>query len=332
MTGSLPLVALRAFAETGRLGSMKAAAAALGVTPGAVSQQIKLLETRLGAALFERHNRELQLTAMGRKLLLPLVDGFDRIEAGWSSFERPSARRNRLTISATASFATAWLVPRLGRFTALHPGIELRIETTSRLVDLKRDDVDIALRHGLGDYPGYAAVRFLTPHLLPVCNPALLRGTRGRAAKPIRQPADCLAYPLLQDADRADWPLWLQAHGVRDSRASQGASFEGDLLLVQAALAGQGIALVRDIFCRAELASSSLVQVLDLDWPVSFAYYLVALPESLQHRKVAAFRDWLLGEAAYDAQLAEGIRAKRGPSRQGQSRTVGSSRLTVVTT
>ena len=319
MTSFLPLTALRAFAETGRLGSMKAAAAELGVTPGAISQQIKSLEARLEAPLFERHNRELRLTPLGRKLLLPLVDGLGRIETAWSSLNRRPDRRNTLTISTTSALATAWLVPRLGRFSTLHPEIELRIQTSSRLIDLKREGIDIALRHGLGDYPGYTAIRFLTPRLIPVCSPALLQTRRGRVARSLRGAADCLAYPLLQDADRADWPLWLQAHGVSDPRAAQGPSFEGDLLLVRAALAGQGIALVRDIFCRAEIDQGSLVQALDLDWPVGFAYYLVVRPEALRQHKIAAFRDWLLAEAACEAEMT-----------QAAASSTGATRLTIV--
>ncbi|HVJ35117.1 MAG TPA: LysR substrate-binding domain-containing protein [Terriglobia bacterium] len=299
MSSSLPLLALRAFAETGRLGSMKAAAEAMHVTPGAVSQQIKLLEDRLGQRLFERQNRALQLTKAGRSLLQPLLEGFERIDGAWQSVSNPR-RRNRLGISTTAALAGGWLVPRLGRFTAAHPDIELHIETTNRLVDPRRDGIDLCLRHGLGDYPGLAAFRFLTPRLLPVCSPDFLRRMRKRGLPPIRRPADCLDYPLLQDINRVDWPLWLRCHDVDDARGSEGASFEGDLLLVQAALAGQGIALVRDIFASAELAGGRLVCVLDLPWPGQFAYYLVTRPEALRQRKVALFRDWVMGEAATD--------------------------------
>lgn len=300
MAFPLPLLALRAFAETGRLGSMKAAAEAMHVTPGAVSQQIKLLEARLGQRLFERQNRALQLTRAGRSLLQPLLEGFERIDGAWEAVSNPR-RRNRLAISTTAALAGGWLVPRLGRFTAAHPEIELHIETTNRLVDPRHGGIDLCLRHGLGEYPGLTAIRFLTPRLLPVCSPDFLRRMRQRGLAPIRALRDCLDYPLLQDIERVDWPLWLRCHGIEDPRGAAGASFEGDLLLVQAALAGQGIALVRDIFAAAELAGGRLVCVLDLPWPGQFAYYLVTRPEALRQRKVALFRDWLIGEAATDS-------------------------------
>ncbi|HLI11613.1 MAG TPA: transcriptional regulator GcvA [Alphaproteobacteria bacterium] len=288
----LPLVSLRAFAETGRLGSMKNAAETLGVTAGAVSQHVKLLEARLGMSLFERRNRELRLTSAGRRLLKPLTQSFARIEEAWALAERKRPGRDTLTVSTTASFAASWLVPRLGRFARRHPDIELRIETTSRLVDLRRDHVDVALRHGLGNYPGSVSIKFLCPQLVPLCSPKLL--DRG---PPVRAPRDCLAYPLLQESDRADWTLWLRSHGVVDPRASRGPSFTDDLLLVQAAVAGQGIALVRDIYGAEELASGRLVRVLELPWPMRFAYYIVMQPDRARQRKIAAFRTWLMDEA-----------------------------------
>jgi len=293
MPGPVPLTALRAFVEAGRRGSMKAAAAALGVTPGAVSQQVKHIEQSLGARLFERHNREIRLTLAGQRLLDQIADGFARIEAAWEGIERKRRRPATLTVTMPASFAASWLVPRLGRFTTRHPEIEVRVETTSRLVDLMREPVDVALRHGLGSYPGLLATRFLDLRILPIASPALLA-----KGPPIREPRDCLAYPLLQDSDRADWTLWLRSYGVEDRRAGRGPSFEDDILLIRAALAGQGIALVREIYGREEIAAGLLRRVLDLPLPTRFAYYVVTRPEAAQQRKVAAFRDWLLGEAA----------------------------------
>ena len=183
--------------------------------------------------------------------------------------------RHSLTVSTSASFAASWLVPRLGDFMARWPTIDVRVETTSRLVDLRRDHVDVALRHGLGDYPGLTAVRFLSPQLVALARPELLAG-----GPPIAAPRDCLAYPLLQDSERADWRLWLAAHGVEDRRARRGPSFEDDYLAIRAAAAGQGIALVRDVYGGAEIASGELVRVLDLPTPTRFAYYVVIRPDT----------------------------------------------------
>ncbi|MGH8441260.1 MAG: LysR family transcriptional regulator, partial [Pseudomonas sp.] len=193
MGAVLPLLALRAFTETGRLGSLKAAAERLGVTPGAVSQQIRLLEERVGVALFVRGHHGVYLTEAGARVHSSLLRGFDLIEKSYSTLESLTLEKS-LTISTVPSFAAAWLVPRIGRFSALHPQIEVRVEASATLVDFKRDRIDVALRHGLGTYPGLASIRLMAPVLLPVASPALL------AQGPlISEAADCLKYPLLQD-------------------------------------------------------------------------------------------------------------------------------------
>jgi LysR family glycine cleavage system transcriptional activator len=293
MNRPISMTALRAFAEAGRSGSMKQAAAALGVTPGAVSQQIKQLELRLGLTLFERHNREIRLTRDGQRLLAPVDGAFRQIDDVLASVERAPVTTRTLTVTTCSSFAANWLVPRLGRFNALHPELEVRVETSARLTDLRREGIDVALRHGLGDYPGLAAARFITPHLIPVAAPALLRDR-----PPITQARDCLGYPLLQDGDRIDWDLWFKAQGIDDARARRGASFEDGFLLVRAAMAGQGIALVGHVEAADEIAAGRLVQVLDLPWPSRFAYYFVTPPETAGDRKIVAFRDWVMAEAA----------------------------------
>jgi len=228
MAAVLPLLGLRAFVEVGRLGSVKAAAHRLAVTPGAVSQQIKLLEGRVGVALFKRERQGLRLTEAALSAHPTLLKAFAQIEAGLEMLEISNARP-RLNISAMPSFAAAWLVPRLGRFTERHPDIEVRVEASTGLVDLARDRVDIAIRHGMGDYPGLHSRLLFAPVLLPVASPALL------AAGPrISVPQDCLAYPLLHDSERADWRLWLKAFGVDDLRATQGTRFGDDFLLIRA--------------------------------------------------------------------------------------------------
>ncbi|MDR2308431.1 MAG: LysR family transcriptional regulator [Paucimonas sp.] len=291
MGAVLPLLALRAFCETARLGSLKAAAERMGVTPGATSQQIRQLEDRLGVVLLTRGRHGVQLTEAGASLYPGLSRGFGHIESALLDLETLT-RASTLTLSTQPSFASSWLVPRLARFSALHPGIEVRVQATAELVDLHREPVDIALRHGLGDYPGLESIALLAPVLLPVASPGLLAGGPG-----LRQPADCLDYPLLQDADRADWTLWLQAHGAEpDGRSRRGPSFDEDLLLLRAALGGQGIALVESQLAEDDLRSGRLVTAGDWAWPSRFAYYLVARKQSLQRPQVRAFVEWIEGE------------------------------------
>jgi LysR family glycine cleavage system transcriptional activator len=296
----MPLLALRAFVEVGRQGSVKAAAATLGVTPGAVSQQVKSLERRLGVALFARGNREIHLTPAGTSLLVPIATGFEQIETALEGFEaRRRQRMMPLRISTMASFAATWLVPRLGRFTADHPWIELSLQTSSDLVPIGRgkNAADIAIRHGLGAYAGLAVERLLQPRLIPVGSPDLLQ------AYDIRSPADCLRAPLLQDADAMDFSLWLRALGVRDpdGLASRGPRLDDDHLLVRAAVAGQGLALVRDTYAASEIAAGRLVPALDVPLPTDFAYWLVTRPPALkQNAAVMAFRSWILDEVTRD--------------------------------
>ncbi|MBT9301932.1 transcriptional regulator GcvA [Pseudomonas sp. TAE6080] len=292
MGAVLPLLALRAFTEIARLGSLKAAAERLGVTPGAISQQLRLLEDRLGVSLFVRSRQGVYLTEAGARLHPGLMRGFDQIEKAVATLAASSAD-NTLTLSTVPSFASTWLVPRLGRFNARHPDIEVRVEASAKLVDFQRERIDIALRHGLGHYPGLESTLLMAPVLLPVASPALLA-----AGPPILSPQDCLHYPLLQDADRADWGLWLQAHGIEaDSSAQRGPSFDEDFLLLRAAATGQGIALVQDHHAQEDLDAGKLVIALDKPWPARFAYYAVTRPESMKRPQVRAFIEWIREEA-----------------------------------
>ena len=172
-----------------------------------------MLEDRLGVALFTRERQGLRLTADGAAAHPLLRQAFSQIEAAVDMLARAPSRQT-VTVSTMASFAASWLVPRLARFRARHPRIELRVEASSSVVDLRRDRVDVALRHGLGRYPGLRAVWLMAPVLVPVASPALL-GRRRACGRP-----PSVWTFLLHDADRADWPLWLAAHDVAvDARA-----------------------------------------------------------------------------------------------------------------
>jgi len=292
MATSLPLLALRTFVEVGQRGSMKAAAEALSVTSGAVSQQIRLLEDRIGMALFTRERSGLRLTEAGASVHPALFQAFEQMQVALQSLEEIKSRQT-LTVSTVATFAASWLVPRLGRFNLRHPHIEVRVEATSAVVDMRRDRVDVALRHGLGSYPGLDVTRLMAPILVPVASSAFV------AASPeLMEPEDCLNFPLLHDSDRADWALWLTAHGVaKDPRAERGTAFEDDFLLIRAAEAGQGLALVPQEYAREEIAAGRLVQVMDKPWPARFAYYVVTRPEAVQRPEIKAFVEWIQEEA-----------------------------------
>jgi LysR family glycine cleavage system transcriptional activator len=293
---SLPLQALRTFVEVGQHGSIKAAAEALHVTSGAVSQQIRLLEDRLETALFTRERQGFRLTEAGASVYPSLREAFEQIDKAVETLVSIKGLQT-LTVSTVATFAASWLVPRLGRFKERYPQIEVRVEATSALVDLRRDRVDVALRHGLGNYPGMEIIHLMAPVLIPVASPGLVA-----TGHKLQTPKDCLDHPLLHDSDRADWPLWFAAHSVpEDPRAERGSAFEDDYLLIRAAVAGQGLALVPEEYAGEEIAAGRLVQVLDKPWPARFAYYLVTMPGAMQRPEVQAFADWIKEEAQVSA-------------------------------
>lgn len=284
------LTLLQTFVAVARAGRMKEAAERLSLTPGAVSQRIRELEEAAGRRLFVRGREGVELSPAGAAMFTALDEPWRAIEAVEAGLKGRTSRP--VVVNTVASFATGWLVPRLAAFARQYPEIEVSVETDGRLVDLKREPVDLAIRHGLGDYPGLDSAWLVAPELIVVASPDLLR-----SGPPIAAPGDCLAFPLLHDSDRGDWPLWLEAQGVTPSKPLKGPSFSDDHLLVRAALAGQGLALVRDVYARDELRSGQLVQPLTLRWPTHLAYYIVAHPPALERPAVRRLRDWLVAEA-----------------------------------
>jgi LysR family glycine cleavage system transcriptional activator len=308
MQGSLPpLGALHAFEAAARLSSFKAAAEDLHVTPGAISQQIKLLEDRLGVQLFTRRARTIELTEAGRLLITPTQQAF-RLLADAVARVRETDVGRTLTLSLLPSFAALFLVPRLGSFRARCPDIDVRISATPKLADLGRDAVDVAIRSGLGAYPGLYVELLLTEELFPVCSPELLKGR-----VPLRRPADLARHTLLHDETRTEWSLWLQAVGAKGIDTSRGPSFSLWELALQAAVAGQGVALGRSALVTQYLASGQLVRPFRISSPAEFGYYFVCRPERVNEPKIASFRSWLFEQAATVSQRNVDARAARRP-------------------
>jgi LysR family transcriptional regulator, glycine cleavage system transcriptional activator len=281
---------LQTFVAVARAGKMKQAAQDLALTPGAVSQRIRQLEEVAGRRLFARTTAGVELSTAGEAMFAALAEPFRAIEAVDHELGAPSSRR--VTVSTTQSFAATWLVPRLAMFAKCYPDIEIAVEAGARRVDLKREPIDLAIRHGLGKYPGLESTWIIAPEFIVVASPDLLKH---RA--PLKRAADCLAFPLLHDFNRQDWPLWFEAHGVDAPHAKKGPAFSESHLIVRAAVAGQGLALVRDIYVDDDLRSQRLVKALTVNWPLQFAYYAVATAEAMQKPAVRRFRDWLVEEA-----------------------------------
>jgi LysR family glycine cleavage system transcriptional activator len=282
-----PLNALRAFEAAARHLSMKEAADELCVTPGAVSQLVKALESDLGVALFRRANRAIFLTEAGQDYLPAIRNAFRQIGEATQRIAT-SAESGILTISTTTHFASTWLVPRLQSFRDACPGVDLQLRTGKGLADFARDGVDVAIRHGLGRYPGLKSERLFAIEMAPVAAPSLAARFPAPAT-----PHDLLAWPHVHDADRKDWTLWFQAQGIEDVGIPHGPAFDDSGLLLQAVLAGQGAGLVPVAMVMHEIDAGRLVRLAGPVWPASFAYYLVYPEANARRPKVAAFRDWI---------------------------------------
>jgi LysR family transcriptional regulator, glycine cleavage system transcriptional activator len=293
-----PLNALRAFEATARHLSVKHAADELCVTPGAVSQMLKALELHLGVKLFRRVNRGIFLTDAGQGYLPPVRNAFRQI-ADASRRVAVSADTGVLTVSVTPFFAAAWLVPRLKDFQDAHPDIDLQVVTSNALVDFARDGVDVAVRHGLGRYPGLYSERVVAVEIVPVAAPTLV----ARLGKPTSA-AEMTRWPHVHDADRKGWHLWFQAQGIDEIGPPRGPAFDDSGLLLKAVLAGQGAGLLPAAMVALELAEGRLVKLADVVLLDEFAYYLVYPQSSRERPKVAAFRAWIINAAAGAANTA----------------------------
>lgn len=282
-----PLNALRAFEATARHLSVKNAADELCVTPGAVSQLVKTLEQHLGVQLFRRVNRGIFLTDAGQAYLPPVRNAFRQISDATQKLAVP-AESGLLTVSTTPFFASAWLVPRLKSFQRAHPDIDLQVQASNALADFSRDGVDVAIRHGTGQYPGLVSQCVLTVEVVPVAAPSLV-AELGKPAKP----ADLLRWPRVNDAQRKGWRLWFAAQRVADVGPVRGPSFDDASLLLGAVQAGQGVGLLPAALVASDVAEGRLVRLFKAALLDGFAYHLVYPQASHDRPKVAAFRSWL---------------------------------------
>jgi LysR family transcriptional regulator, glycine cleavage system transcriptional activator len=298
-----PLNALKAFEAAARHESFTRAGEELCVTQGAVSHQVKALEEELGIKLFNRERQRLVITEAGREYLMVLRDALDRIAVGT---ERLLQRQNSgvLTVSTSPDFAAKWLVHRLGRFAESHAQIDLRISATLHHVDFAREDVDVAVRHGDGDWPGLDAVRLCPEELFAVCSPKFLAG-RTR----LKKPADVLKVPLLHLDDRKTWARWLDAAGVTHGELSQGPVLNRASMVIDAAADGQGVALARTMLASWDLINGRLMRPFAQTVRIARTYWVVCPKATASLPKIRLFREWLLGEADDDLRRLKALRS-----------------------
>jgi LysR family glycine cleavage system transcriptional activator len=289
------LNALKAFEAAARHQSFTRAAEELFVTQGAVSHQVKALESELGLKLFNRERQRLVLTEAGREYLAVVRDALDRIALGTERLlQRQSA--GALTVSTSPDFAAKWLVHRLGHFAEAHPEIDLRVSATLQHVDFAREEVDMAVRHGDGNWPGLDTMRLSSEQLFAVCSPKLLTGRRR-----LTRPSDILKYPLIHMDGRADWSKWLQAAGLEDAAVIHGPVLNRASMVIDAAINGQGVALARTTLAAWDLINGRLVRPFPEALRLSKTYWIICPKATAALPKIKTFRDWLMTEAAQDA-------------------------------
>ncbi|MBR0642442.1 LysR substrate-binding domain-containing protein [Plastoroseomonas hellenica] len=303
-----PLAALRAFEAAARRESFKAAAAELGVTPTAISHQIRQLEAGLGIALFARQTRKVTLTAEGRMLFPALRDALDAMAEAVDAVKRQPMRRVA-TLSATVAFTAKLLVPHVGSFRRLHPGWDLRLHASDDPVDVSAGEADAAIRYGLGHYPGLTTLPLLRDDFAPVCSPHL--GLHRREDLPGATLIHFGWGPMAAKLSVPTWRLWAQRSGLDRFDPEGGITFNDESSAIQAAIAGQGVALLSLALVAAELASGALVQPFG---PVleGLRYDLV-YPDGAEGRPpVAALRSWVTTELARHIAAPEAARQGEG--------------------
>ena len=283
---SVSLSALRAFEAAGRHLSFTKAGLELSVTQAAISHQVKALEDRLGLELFRRTPRGLVLTDEGRALMVPVSETFDRLSRALGQFEG-GRLKEVLTVGVVGTFAVGWLMERLADFHARHPAIDLRLLTNNNKVDLSGESLDYAIKFGDGAWHGIHSEKIMTAPFSAVCS--------AETAKRLRLPADLAALPLLRSYRAQDWPIWLEHAGVANLVA-RGPLFDSSWIMVQAALRGEGVALVPVAMFRRELETGSLVQPFATEVDLG-SYWLTRLMSRPATPAMSSFRDWIHASA-----------------------------------
>lgn len=292
--------ALRTLEAAGRHLNFTRAADELGLTPAAVSHQIKEIEDQLGVVLFTRTSRSIRLTEAGAALCDAAADAIDVLNRAVSRARKLTRGTALLKVTLDAQFASKWLMRRIDGFRKLHPDIELRFDISYDVRDFDLDDVDVGIRFGTGKYPGLGADRLFDNMIIPVCSPRLLR-----SGPPLRVPRDLFHHTLVhiewsqQGVTWPNWRMWMAAAGVDDFDDSRSVVFTTSSDAVQAAIDGSAVALADFAMVANDLSEGRLVRPFDLGIRVSreFAYFLVYPKNTADDPRIAAFRAWILDEA-----------------------------------
>lgn len=285
---------LRALEACGRRGSLKEAAAELGVTVGAVSQQVIRAEEQLGRVVFDRTSKGLRPTRFGAEFLQRLTAGFSMLEQAVASAARHPD--NVLTISVAPVLASKWLVPRLGGYMAAHPGMQVRLDASIGLVDPATSDIDIAIRVGPGGWPGVREEQILEQEVFPVCAPDI--------AARLREPADLLEVPVVADANsNLRWQTWLDRYGLSEDDLTPGNSYTDAALALDAVIAGQGVMLAWQTLAEYALRVGTLVAPFPHRARTGLSYWLITAASRREDERVRGFKQWIRSEIAETARM-----------------------------
>ena len=289
-----PLTALRPFEAAARLESFSRAAEELHLTHGAVSHQVRALEEHLGVPLFARHGKRVALTAAGRTFAERVRAALNEIAAAANTLR--ARRDDRLNISVLPSFASRWLMPRLIRFMDAHPQMEVNVVASTALANFREDEVDVAIRFGIGPWPALACEMFLEDEYFPVASPKFNRG------KLPKTPRDLLATRIIRE-DRDYWQPWFDKAGIpiEEASAARGPLFNDSTYALQAAARGEGIALARRSIVQEDLDRGVLRRLFDIQVPSRERYWFVSAKEGAEQPKVKAFREWVRKELGASA-------------------------------
>ena len=298
-----PLTSLRAFEAAARHLNFERAGDEIAVTASAVGQQVKALEAWLGVPLFVRlPSKGVALTPTGERYAATVSQLLDELNEATARIMRSEASR-ALTVSTLPSFASSWLIPRLGSLKARHPDLEIRVSISTSKTDFGREDVDVAIRWGKGQYPGLRTDLVMDETFFPVCSTAL----RDDPVHPLREPEDLVHHTLLHEIpegvpDYMTWPRWLAAVGVQGADVTHGPRFSHTFLALQAAASGQGVALATNVLIGDYLEAGRLVRPFPHQVKGAYQYYVVCPETTAGRPAIAAFRAWILDEARAQAE------------------------------
>lgn len=293
-----PLDLLVGFEAAARHLSFTKAGAELSLTQSAVSRQIKELEDDLGVALFHRRHRALALTEAGQQFYAVAAQVITTMRTATERLRAQAGRKRPLSVTTTNSFASLWLIPRLAGFTRTHPGVDVRITADTRVQDLERDGLDVAIRHGPPSLAGPNAIKLMGERVFPVASPKLLKRL------PLRKPADLARHVLLQydDPDMRHpwlhWKTWLEVERLVDLKPAGTLSFSGYEQIIPAAVAGHGVALGRSPLVKDLLSDGQLVAPFKSQADPARAYFAIVSKNAAGRPEVTAFVEWLKAEAS----------------------------------